>query len=72
MGYCLMQTGGYVQAIDYLSKSAQENDTMGQNSLYYLGYCYLLQKDTTLAKSSYKAAGDMSFDKTIQEESMWN
>ena len=72
MGYCLMQTGEYVKAIDYLTESAQENDQMGQNSLYYLGYCYLQQKDTTLAKSSYKAAGDMNFDKKIQEESMWN
>ena len=72
MGYCLMQTGEYVQAIDYLKKSAEEKDQMGQNSLYYLGYCYLQQKDTTLAKNSYKAASEMSFDKTIQEESMWD
>ncbi|MBP3254659.1 MAG: tetratricopeptide repeat protein [Bacteroidales bacterium] len=72
MGYCLMQTGENIQAVPFFEKSSQENDTMGQNSLYYLGYCHLIAGDTTAAKNSYKAAGDMNFDRTIQEESMFN
>ncbi|MBR1627252.1 MAG: tetratricopeptide repeat protein [Bacteroidales bacterium] len=73
MGYCLMQTGEYAKATNYLKQSAaSESDAMAQNSLYYLGYCYLQAKDTTQAKNAYKGASEMNFDKDIQMESMFD
>lgn len=72
MGYCLMQTNEYSKAIEYLEKSSVGDDGMGQNALYYLGYCYLQAKDTTQAKNAYKAASEMSYDKDIQMESMFD
>lgn len=72
MGYCLVQTQKYQEAIPYLQKSANDNDAMAQNSLYYLGYCYTVSGDTTLSKNAYKGASEMTFDKTIQEDAMFN
>jgi tetratricopeptide (TPR) repeat protein len=71
-GISFFEIGNYQRATDYLKVSASSTDEIGQASSYYLGHAYLKLGNYQFASSSFQAASKSSFNKQIQEESLFN
>ncbi|TDQ18795.1 tetratricopeptide repeat protein [Algoriphagus boseongensis] len=71
-GISFFEIGNFQRATDYLKVSASATDEIGQASSYYLGHAYLKLENFQFASSSFQAASKTSFNKSIQEESLFN
>lgn len=71
-GISFFELGNYRRATDYLKVSASATDEIGQSSSYYLGHSYLKLDNYQFATTSFQAASKSSFNKQIQEESLFN
>jgi len=71
-GISFFEIGNYQRATDYLKVSASSTDEIGQSSSYYLGHAYLKLENFQFATTSFQAASKSSFNKQIQEESLFN
>lgn len=71
-GISFFEIGNYQRATDYLKVSASATDEIGQSSSYYLGHAYLKLDNYQFATTSFQAASKSSFNKQIQEESLFN
>lgn len=71
-GISFFEIGNYQRAADYLKVSASATDEIGQSSSYYLGHAYLKLENYQFATTSFQAASKSSFNKQIQEESLFN
>ena len=71
-GISFFEIGNYQRATDYLKVSASATDEIGQASSYYLGHAYLKLENYQFASTSFQAASKTSFNKNIQEESLFN
>ncbi|HUW93430.1 MAG TPA: tetratricopeptide repeat protein [Bacteroidales bacterium] len=72
LAYCYYQTEDYTKAIEIFTEVVGKSDMLTQNVYYMLGSCYLKTADKKRAQLAYSAASGMNFDKTIQEESLFN
>ncbi|MDO8968141.1 tetratricopeptide repeat protein [Algoriphagus sp.] len=71
-GISFFEIKNYQRATDYLKVSASSTDEIGQSSSYYLGHAYLKLDNYQFATTSFQAASKSSFNKQIQEESLFN
>lgn len=71
-GISFFEIGNYQRATDYLKVSASSTDEIGQASSYYLGHAYLKLENFQFASTSFQAASKSTFNKSIQEESLFN
>jgi TolA-binding protein len=71
-GISFFEIDNYQRATDYLKVSASATDEIGQSSSYYLGHSYLKLENYQFATTSFQAASKSSFNKQIQEESLFN
>ena len=71
-GISFFETGNYQRATDYLKVSASDQDEIGQASSFYLGHAYLKLDNFPFASTSFQAASRASFNREIQEESLFN
>jgi tetratricopeptide (TPR) repeat protein len=71
-GISFFEIRNYQRATDYLKVSASSTDEIGQSSSYYLGHAYLKLENYQFATTSFQAASKSSFNKQIQEESLFN
>jgi len=72
LAYCHYQTGDYDKATRLFTEVAGRSDILTQNSYYMLGSCYLKKNDKKKAQLAFSGASGMSYDKTIQEEALFN
>lgn len=72
LAYCYYQTGDYDKATRLFTEVAGRSDILTQNSYYMLGSCYLKKNDKKKAQLAFSGASGMSYDKTIQEEALFN
>jgi len=72
LAYCYFETEDYRNAIKLFTEVVGAPDTLTQNSYYMLGSCYLKTGDKKRAQMAYSASANMSYDKFIQEESLFN
>jgi TolA-binding protein len=72
LAYCYYQTGDYDKATRLFTEVAGRSDILTQNSYYMLGSCYLKKNDRKKAQLAFSGASGMSYDKTIQEEALFN
>ena len=72
MGYSFYQQKKYDTAIEYLSKTTTQKDTMSQNSYYVIADCYLQIKQLNLASQSFLEASKMDFNSEIKEDALYN
>ncbi len=72
LAFCYYQSENYKSAISLFSEVVGQSDALTQNSYYMLGSCYIKSNDKKRAQLAYSAAANMSFDKFIQEESLFN
>lgn len=62
----------HISATDSFSKIASANDSLGQSAAYHLGQSYIQLKNKHEARKAFKLASESSFDKTIQEDALFN
>ncbi len=72
LGYCYYHTGRYEEAIAMLERVGGRDDMLSQNSNYHLADCYIKTGDKQKARMAFSAASRMDFDKTIQEDALFN
>jgi TolA-binding protein len=72
LGYCYYKTGDIDNAIKIFLETGAGNDLISQNIWNLLGDCYLQKSDKPRARLAFGEASKMSFDKSIQEESLFN
>lgn len=72
LGFIYQKLGQCEKAIPAFKEIANTKNAMSQNANYYLANCYIKTNDKESARTAFKYAGDMDFNKTIQEESMLN
>lgn len=72
LGIAYYQTQQYKNAISCLQKVTVVEDIMTQNAYLHLGSSYLKENDKTNARMVFESASRMDFDKSIQEEALYN
>ena len=72
LGYAQYMDGQTDQAINTFKRVALNRGEIGQYASYYLGRLYVSQENFLFAASAFKKAGDLKFNKEIQEESAFN
>ncbi|RKD85178.1 tetratricopeptide repeat protein [Mangrovibacterium diazotrophicum] len=70
--YCYYRTGNYEKAITPFEYATAGKDEMAQNAYYHLADCYVHTGDKNKARIAFEAASDMSFDRAIQEDALFN
>lgn len=72
LGYALYKADSANQAISWFKKSIREEDSLTQTAHYHLAECYLKTENKQLARSSFRAASNLSFDKQIKEDALFS
>ncbi len=72
LGYIYHELKMCKKAIPEFKEIANLKNEMGQNSNYYLADCYLKQNDKQSARTAFKNAGSLDFNRMIKEESLLN
>jgi len=72
LGYAYYKKKNYEKAIKNLEKVTSSKSEIAQYSYYYLADCYLQTDNKQKAHMAFDAASKMSYDKTIEEESLFN
>lgn len=72
LGYCYLKTDDIDNAIKTFLEIGVRNDLLTQNIWNLLGDCNLKKNDKTRARLAFGEASKMSFNKAIQEESLFN
>lgn len=72
LGISYYNEGDCDNAVKSLSKTTTEDDEMSQNAFLHLGMCYLKMNEKAQARMAFERASLMDYDKTIQEEALYN
>ena len=72
VSFCLYQTNLLNKAIEGFKKLSNENDSLGQNSMYLLGDCYLRTNQKTYARNAFQFCAYNSSNKQQQQISLFN
>ncbi len=72
LAYTYYKTEVYDTAIVNFLKCVEKGDTLTQNSLYHLGYCYIKTDQKKLARATFQEASKIDIDKKMQEDALYN
>lgn len=72
LGYSLVKNNREKESIEYLKNATSNRDSLAQNAFYHLGYAYIGVGDKQQARTSFKEAYDLGFDKDIKEDALLN
>jgi len=72
LAYSYYQTGEFEKATKLFTEVVGKSDILTQNSYYMLGSCYLKSNDKKRAQLAFSGASGMDYDKSIQEEALFN
>ncbi|GAA4335106.1 tetratricopeptide repeat protein [Mucilaginibacter gynuensis] len=72
IGYALYKVNDYAKSATELKKLIGQNDVYSQNGNYILGDVFLKLNDKQGSRNAYFAASRLSFDKTLQEDALYN
>lgn len=72
LAYAQYKAGFYEKAAENFEQLQATKTILGQNALFCLGDCYLKLNNLQSAKSAFRKAADLDFDKAIQEEALFN
>lgn len=62
----------YAEAVDALSQTITDEDALTQNASLYLGQSYRELNDPNNARMAFEHAGNMTYNKKIQETALYN
>lgn len=71
-GMSFFQEKDYTNAVKYLTRVTNTEDSISQNAYLHLGHSYLLQNEKNNARMAFEAASKTEFSKQIQEEALYN
>ena len=72
MGYVYYREGEYRKALNCLTLSVRELDALAQNGMYHMADCYLGLGEKDKARTTFKKASELGFDKEIQEDALFS
>ena len=72
LAYCYYKTEDYEKASKLFGRLSSLGDTIAQVSAYHLADCFMKIDQRVYARSAYKKAYELDFDKKIQEDAMFN
>jgi len=72
LGYIYHQLGQCEKAIPTFIEISNLKNSMGQNANYYLADCYFKTGNKESARTAFKKASDLDFNKMLKEESLLN
>ncbi len=72
LGYSYFKTLNYKKAINSFQEIVNQKDSLAQNAYYNLGCCYLKTNKKQFASNSFLSAYEISLDKKIQEDALFN
>ncbi|MFO7922995.1 MAG: tetratricopeptide repeat protein [Bacteroidales bacterium] len=72
LGYCYYQTQRYEEAAAMFEKVGDRDDLLSQNTNYHLADCYINTGDKQKARMAFSVASSADYDKTIQEDALFN
>ena len=71
MGYTYYKVKNYQKAAEELKKLQQQNDIFSENGDYTLGHVFLIMNNKQSARSAFFSASKLDFDKTLQEDALF-
>ncbi|MGD2034852.1 MAG: tetratricopeptide repeat protein, partial [Bacteroidales bacterium] len=71
-GYAFYKAGRHEEAIDLFRSISSTDSRLGQNAAYYLADCYLRTGDKQNARLAFHSASRMPYDKSIQQDALFN
>ncbi|HRG52598.1 MAG TPA: tetratricopeptide repeat protein [Bacteroidia bacterium] len=72
LGYTLYSLKDYDDAVNYLIKTTNIDDSLGQNAYYHIGDCYIKLDNKQNARNAFGQAAKIELDKSIQEDALFN
>jgi tetratricopeptide (TPR) repeat protein len=72
LGYTQYQNGYYKNAIENFENLSKQDSMLGQNGLYHLGDCYLKTKNKFAARTAFGQAANMTYDRSVREDALFN
>jgi len=72
LAYCQYKTGNYEAAIQNFEKIKEVDSPFGQNAVYNLADSYLKTDRKPTARSAFQTCAKSSYDKSIQEDCLFN
>lgn len=72
LAFTQYQLKKYTDAIKNFMPVSQTDSRLGQNANFYLADAYLKSGDKTSARSAFKNVSQMSYDKVLREEALYN
>lgn len=72
LAFAYYKSSMYPQAIQLLDKVTRTKDSLGQIAYYQIAECYLKQGKEGYARAAFKEAYEMSYNKKIQEDALYN
>jgi len=72
LAFAYMKSKEYQQAIRYFEKVKIKDDALSQNAFYNVGASYLQMGQKQFAGEAFYRAYQLSFDKQLQEDAMFN
>ncbi len=71
-GYSKYRTGDYTAALDAFAESSKEEDELGQSSLYHMADSYLKLEEKQYARTAFKEAAALDFNREVKEDALFN
>ena len=72
LGYAYFKSGDLQNAIPMFDKVTGSEDELSQVAFYHIAECYLKQDEFVAAREAFDRAGQLSFDKDIEEDALYN
>lgn len=72
LGYAYYKTNDCTNALNYFIKTTDIDDSLSQNANYHIADCYLKADKKQNALTAFGRASKLDFDKTIQEDALYN
>lgn len=71
-GYTRYRVGKYPEALESFNESSKEEDEMGQSSLYHMADCYLKLDQKPYARTAFKKASELDFNRAVKEDALFS
>lgn len=71
-GYTYYKVNQATKAIENFEKVVGVEDSLSQNAYYYLGDVYIINNQKKQAREAFKYANKLAYNKTIEEDALFN
>lgn len=72
LGFVYYKLNRFSEAVPCFQQAVGDQDALGQNAWYHLGWCQLQSGNKKFARSAWQQAAKSDFDKDIKEQALFN